>query len=78
MMRWTTRSRFRIEAITALLTAALAVITSIVPDWIEVLTGTDPDHGDGGIEVLIVAVLAVLCLASSVLAWLDYRRAQTS
>ena len=78
MVRPTARSRFRIEAIAALLTAALAVLTAFAPDWIEVLTGADPDRGDGSMEVLIVAALAVLCAASSLLAWLDHRRARTS
>ena len=77
MVRRSAQSRFRIEAIAALLTAALAVLTAFVPDWIEVLTGADPDRGDGSSELLIVAVLAVLCAASSLLAWLDYRRART-
>lgn len=78
MVRRSAQSRFRIEAFAALLAAALAVLTAFVPDWIEVLTGVDPDGGDGSIEVLIVAALAVLCAASSLLAWLDHRRARTS
>ena len=77
MERPSAQIRFRIEAIAAVLTAALAVLTSIAPDWIEMLTGTDPDHGDGSTEVLIVAILALLCVASSLLAWLDHRRART-
>ena len=74
MARWTARNRFRVEAVAAVCTAALALLTLFVPDWIEVLTGADPDNGDGSIELLIVVICAALCVVSSLFAWLDYRR----
>jgi hypothetical protein len=39
--------RFRIEAVITILLAALAIITLIWPDWIEITLGADPDGGSG-------------------------------
>ena len=75
MAHWTARTRFRIEAIAAFFTGALAVVTVVVPDWIEVLTGADPDHGDGSLELVIVVSCGVACVISSVLAWINFRHA---
>jgi 23S rRNA G2445 N2-methylase RlmL len=57
--------RWRVEAILAVLAAALGVLTVIVPAWIEVLTGLDPDAGSGTLEVLIaVGLFAVAGIAA--------------
>jgi hypothetical protein len=41
-------------------------------DWIEALTGWDPDHGDGSLEaVIFVAILLVLVVATGII----FRRA---
>ncbi len=40
-----------------------AVLTAIVPEWIETVFGIDPDGGSGAVEWLIVAALACLALA---------------
>ena len=45
--------RWRVEAVLAVLAAALGVLTVVVPTWIEVVTGLDPDAGSGALEVLI-------------------------
>ena len=45
--------RWRAEAVLAVLAAALGVLTVVVPTWIEVVTGLDPDAGSGALEVLI-------------------------
>jgi hypothetical protein len=42
--------RWRVEAVLAVLAAALGVLTVAVPAWIEVLTGLDPDAGSGALD----------------------------
>ena len=72
------RIRLRFELGLALLAAVMAVVTLISREWIEALTGWDPDGGDGSLEWLIVAVLAVVAIGSSLAAVADRRRlAQT-
>jgi hypothetical protein len=44
----------------------LALITPIFPDWIEVISGWDPDQHDGSVERLIV--IALFLVAGSVFA----------
>ena len=40
----------------------LAVVTIFWRDWIEVISGWDPDHHNGTAEVFIIAGLAALSL----------------
>ena len=64
----------RIETTVAILTGALGIITIFWHDWIEILTGWDPDHHSGSVEAgLIVALLAV-SVTCAVLARRTYRR----
>jgi hypothetical protein len=46
-----------LEAAIALAAGTLGVLTMFWRDWIEALTGWDPDHHNGSLEWLIVAVL---------------------
>ncbi len=68
------RRRFWIEAALALLTGFLALITPIFPDWIELISGWDPDQHDGSVERLIVIGLFIVCAALFGLAFTEWRR----
>jgi hypothetical protein len=70
------RRQAKIEAGVAILAAALLVLTLVTREWIELLTGWDPDGGSGALEWLIVAVLAVIAIALSLRARSDWRRVQ--
>lgn len=59
-------------SVTALITGVLAVLAAVFPDWIEV-TGWDPDNHSGALEWSIVAVLAVISLASAIAARIQWR-----
>jgi hypothetical protein len=67
--------RFRIEAVITILLAALAIITLIWPDWIEITLGADPDGGSGETEWGVVIMLGIAALIVGLLARRDYRRA---
>ena len=77
MVTVTLRRRFYAEMTVATLASGLGVLTIFWHDWIEALTGLDPDAGNGSAEWLVVAALSVLAAASTVLARREYRRAGT-
>jgi len=64
----------RIETTVAILTGALGIITIFWHDWIEILTGWDPDHHNGGAEVALVVVLLAVSVTCAALARRTYRR----
>lgn len=68
--------RASIESALALLTAGLFVVTLITREWIEALTGWDPDHGSGSLEWAIVAALLVAAVSLSARARSDWRKLQ--
>ena len=67
------KMRAQIETALAGLTAALTLLTLVTREWIEALTGWDPDHGNGALEWGTVAVLLVACVALSLRARSDWR-----
>jgi hypothetical protein len=72
------RIRFWIEAVVGGLAVALAVLTLITDDWVEALTGFDPDQHDGSFEwTLVIALLAVAVIAGG-LARANWGRMQTA
>jgi hypothetical protein len=59
-MKSTVRTRFWVEAGIASLCVLGACITLVWRDWIEVVTGIDPDNHDGSSEWVVVAGLLVV------------------
>jgi hypothetical protein len=72
------KARFYVEAILAVLSTGLFILTLISRNWIEIVFGIEPDEGNGSLEWLIVAVLFVVSAALIYLARRDWRRAQSS
>jgi hypothetical protein len=68
--------RVRLEAAIALLAGLLGVVTIFWHDWIEALTGWDPDHHNGSFEWLIVAGLLVVSAAMGTVARRHWRLLQ--
>jgi hypothetical protein len=68
------RTRFWLESTLAAACGLLAVVTLFWRDWIEALTGFDPDHHNGSVEWAIVAALAAVGLAAAALARVEWRR----
>jgi hypothetical protein len=64
----------RIETGVAIAAAALFLLTLISREWIEFLTGWDPDGGSGALEMGIVVVLAAIALGLSLRARADWRK----
>jgi hypothetical protein len=77
-MNRTFRARFWILGGIAAITGVLAIITPFAPDWIEVVSGWDPDQHDGSVERLIVIGLCCVTALSFLLAALEWRRTQTA
>jgi hypothetical protein len=73
-MRNTLRVRFWIGAGLAAATGLLAIITPFFPDWIELVSGWDPDQYDGSVERLIVVGLCCATVVISGVAAFEWRR----
>jgi hypothetical protein len=68
------RTRYRIWAALAVASAALALITLLWKDWIEIVFGVDPDEGSGALEWGITLAFAALAVGTALLARHDWRR----
>lgn len=73
-MKSTVRTRFWVEAGIASLYLLLAVVTFIWRDWIEVVTGIDPDLHDGSSEWIAVDALFLVGVFVSFIARSEWRR----
>lgn len=67
--------QFRVKIAVALIAGILGIMTCIWPDWLELLTGWDPDKHSGLAEWTIVAALFVTSATMSVAAVHEWRRA---
>lgn len=72
------RARLWVEGGLAALTGFLAVLTLFTRDWIEALTGFDPDNHSGSFEWVIVAMLLLVCILLSIAARANWRRLRSS
>jgi hypothetical protein len=70
------KTRAKIETGVAVLAAGLLVLTLISREWIEFLTGWDPDGGSGALEWGIVLVLGVITVALGLRARTDWQKLQ--
>jgi hypothetical protein len=68
------RARFWIEAGLSAAAAVLALITAVLPDWIERIVGAGPDDGGGEFEWLIVVVLAGAAIGLALTAGREWYR----
>jgi uncharacterized membrane protein len=73
-MRKNFRRLFWVETALAAITGLLALITPIFPDWIEFVSGWDPDQHDGSVEWMIVVGLFVVTIVIVALATIEWRR----
>jgi len=64
----------KIETGIAILAGALFLLTLITREWIEALTGWDPDNGSGTLEWAIVVVLAAIAIGLGLRARSDWRK----
>jgi hypothetical protein len=68
--------RFWLETGLAVVSTVLLLATLLWRDWIEIVLRVDPDHGSGSLEWSIIAVTAVAAIVGSILARIEWRRAQ--
>lgn len=68
------RARFWLDAALASLCGLLAVLTLFWHDWIEAVTGFDPDHHNGSFEWAIVTCLCAACSLAGLAARAEWRR----
>jgi hypothetical protein len=73
-MRRNIRRLFWIEAGLAAINGLLALVTPVFPDWIELVSGWDPDQHDGSVERLIIIGLLVVAVALGAAAAMEWRR----
>jgi hypothetical protein len=66
--------RFWIDSILASVTAFLAALTLVWPDWIEGIFGFDPDQHNGSFEWALVAGFCIIALTCTALARREWRR----
>lgn len=74
----TVRMRFWIELGLAAMSALSLVLTLVWAEWIEILTGLDPDRHSGSAEWMIVGVSALTAISFAVLSRYEWRRSMTT
>ena len=67
-------ARFWIETMAAMVGFALLLLTLVSHGWFELLTGYEPDGGNGAFEIVLPLVLLAIAASSSIAARRVYRR----
>jgi DMSO/TMAO reductase YedYZ heme-binding membrane subunit len=67
------RRRFWVESVLASCSGLLFLLTLVWRDWIEEVTGWDPDRHSGALESAIVAALLAVTLAFAAAARAEWR-----
>jgi hypothetical protein len=65
--------RAQLEAIVALCAGILGTLTIFWHDWLEALTGWDPDHANGTVEWIVVIGLLTVSAAMGLVARRHWR-----
>ena len=73
-MRKRLKVRVTVEVVLGLASLGLAFLTALNREWVEELTGLDPDAGSGALEWGIVFALALAAVVLGALAVRDGRR----
>ena len=68
------RARFWVQSVFAAAAAVMFVVTLISRAWIEEVFHVDPDGGDGRLEWLVVAGLALVAVVLGLTARREWRR----
>jgi hypothetical protein len=72
------RVRVSAEALLAAIFLVLFVLTTISPEWVEEVTGLEPDAGSGLLEWGLTIAFGIAALATALLARRHLRRLRTS
>jgi hypothetical protein len=64
----------KVETVLTAVVGILAVVTIFWHDWIEALTGWDPDHHNGTAEIYIIIGLAVVAVGLGVVTRMSWKR----
>ncbi len=67
------RLRVRLETAIAAVAGVLGILTIFWHDWIEGLTGWDPDHHNGSFEWIIIVALLAVAVVVGAMARRDWR-----
>jgi hypothetical protein len=72
------KRNFWIETALATLSGVFCALTLLWSEWIELLFGIDPDHGNGSAEWLIALTSLAVTVAFAALARREWRRASVA
>jgi hypothetical protein len=72
------KTRMTLEGLAGLTSLVLAVLTVVNREWIEELTGLEPDAGSGALEWLIVIAFGLAAVLLGRMAWRVRQRLRTA